>query len=104
MSKKKKVRVDLRKNRSKPPRQHGWTQRFHEAGLEDDVTPTGERIRAKGDLSRRRTIIQEETHHESGAEATAMPSVDPSICRQGRVLRVHGLVSIVEADDGRHYR
>jgi ribosome biogenesis GTPase len=33
-----------------------------------------------------------------------MPAVDPSVGRPGRVLRVHGLYSIVEAEDGRHYR
>ena len=33
MAKKKKVRVDLRKNRSKPPRQRDWTQRFQDSVL-----------------------------------------------------------------------
>jgi ribosome biogenesis GTPase len=99
MAKKKKVRVDLRKNRSKPPRQRDWTQRFHDA--DDNAAPTEERVRAKGELSRRRTIIQDEA---DGTEAAAMPAVDTSICLPGRVLRVHGLVSIVAADDGRQFR
>ena len=33
-----------------------------------------------------------------------MPAVDPGTCLPGRVLRVHGLASVVEAEDGRHYR
>jgi len=59
MAKKKKVRVDLRKNRSKPPRPQHWTRGFQEHGFAEEATPHGERIRAKGELSRRRTIIQE---------------------------------------------
>ena len=33
-----------------------------------------------------------------------MPAADPATSRPGRVLRVHGLWSIVEGEDGRHYR
>ena len=53
MAKKKKIRVDLRKNRSKPPRQRHWTRGFQEHGFENEATPLDERVRAKGDLSRR---------------------------------------------------
>jgi ribosome biogenesis GTPase len=105
MAKKKKVRVDLRKNRSKPPRQRGWTRGFHEHGFEEDATPPDERVRAKGELSRRRTIIKEEVAGDKGGqESAAMPSVDTSSCLPGRVLRVHGLQSVVETDDGRQFR
>jgi len=106
MAKKKKVRVDMRKNRSKPPRERQWTRGFQEHGFAEEAPTTGERVRAKGDLSRRRTIIQDET---PGANANAaagadMPAVDMSACMPGRVLRVHGLISVVEADDGRSFR
>jgi ribosome biogenesis GTPase / thiamine phosphate phosphatase len=106
MAKKKKVRVDLRKNRSKPPRQHGWTRGFQEHGYAEEATSQGERIRAKGDLSRRRTIIQDEspTAAAPGQESAGMPAVDVSSCLFGRVLRVHGLHSVVEAAHGRTYR
>jgi ribosome biogenesis GTPase len=104
MAKKKKVRVDLRKNRSKPPRQRQWTRGFHEHGFTEEATPGDERVRAKGDLSRRRTIIQEEGSPAAGHEPAEMPAVDSSVARPGRVLRVHGLVSVVEGDDGRQYR
>src|SRR5712691_8306872 len=101
MAKKKKVRVDLRKNRSKPPRSRQWTRGFQEHGFTDEATLSDERVRAKGDLSRRRTIIQEEDTAEGGAE---MPAVDESACLPGRVLRVYRDVSIVEAQDGRLFR
>ncbi len=106
MAKKKKVRVDLRKNRSKPPRPHQWTRDFQDHGFAEEATTGQERVRAKGELSRRRTIIQEETSADgaAGQEATEMPAVDAAACLPGRVLRVHGLHSIVQTDDGRQYR
>ena len=100
MGKKKKVRVDMRKNRSKPPRQRQWTRGFQEHGFAEEATAQGERVRAKGDLSRRRTIIQD----ESSQAVTDMPMVDVSSCSAGRVLRVHGLQSVVETEDRKQYR
>jgi ribosome biogenesis GTPase len=104
MAKKKKVRVDLRKNRAKPPRQRGWTRDFQERGPEETDAPLDERVRAKGELSRRRTIIQEDAAGAGGAEPAEMPAVDASECLEGRVIRVHGLANIVETADGRRYR
>jgi ribosome biogenesis GTPase len=103
MAKKKKVRVDLRKNRSKPPRDHQWTRGFEEHGFVEESTRSGERVRAKGDLSRRRTIVQEATGEAVGDDPE-MPAVDTGVCLPGRVLRVHGLFSFVEAEDGRLFR
>jgi ribosome biogenesis GTPase len=100
MAKKKKIRVELRKNRSKPPRKRGWTRTFRADDQADDATPTQERVRAKGELSRRRTIIQE----EAGPDLAAMPAANLDTCLPGRVLRVHGLQSVVQADDGRLFR
>lgn len=103
MAKKKKIRVEMRKNRSKPPRKRGWTRGFQEdAGFNDEAS--GERVRAKGDLSRKRTIIQEEADGEAGQEQTEMPSIDVANFLPGRVLRVHGLQSVVETADGKEYR
>src|SRR6516164_2581656 len=105
MAKKKKIRVDLRKNRSKPPRPRDWTRSFQEHGPDDDHSPSKEQVRAKGDLSRRRTIIQDESQAASrGTEPAEMPAIDISACLPGRVIRMHGLFSIVETDDGRLFR
>jgi ribosome biogenesis GTPase len=98
MSKKKKVRVDLRKNRTKPPRENDLTRAYQEGDGGPDDSRGTERIRAKGDLSRRRTVVQD-ADDESG-----MPSVDAAECLRGRVLRVHGLASVVETEDGRIVR
>ena len=102
MAKKKKTRVELRKNRSKPAREQGWTRGFQDHGYENDSPLSQERIRAKGDLSRKRTIIQDEAPH--GAEGAEMPTVDQNTCLPGRVLRVHGLASVVQTEDGRQLR
>jgi ribosome biogenesis GTPase len=104
MAKKKKIRVDLRKNRSKPPRERQWTRDFRDHGFAEDATVGGERVRAKGDLSRRRTIIQEDTAAGQGQAPAEMPAADATVCLPGRVLRVHRLVSVVETDDGRQFR
>ena len=99
MGKKRKVRVDLRKNRSKRPRDRQWTRGFQEHGFAEEATPSGERVRAKGDLSRRRTIVQEEG---TGRNDEA-PAGEPGGCLPGRVIRVHGLMNIVEVEDGRRF-
>ena len=96
---KKKVRVELRKNRNGVPRERGWTQKFQTDEAAHDGSATGERVRARGELSRRRTIVQDDTG------AGDMPAVDLSSCRAGRVLRVYRDVCVVQADDdGREYR
>lgn len=99
---KKKVRVELRKNRTKPPRERDWTRGFQDHGYQDEATSAEERVRAKGDLSRYRTIIQEGESGENPVEN--MPSADTNSCRKGRVVRVHGLQSVVEAEDGTTFR
>src|SRR5205823_8622204 len=97
MAKKKKTRVELRKNRSQPARDHGWTRGFQDHGFENEATLGQERVRAKGDQSRKRTIIQDQTPID--APADGMPGVDPSWLA-GRVVRAHGLASVVQAADG----
>ena len=105
MAKKKKVRVELRKNRSQPPRATSqWTRAaFRSTASSRESTRTGERVRAKGELSRRRTIVQKEDGEAAG-DMPDMPAIDAAACVPGRVLRVHGLYSIVEAEDGRLFR
>ena len=104
---KKKVRVQLRKNRTQPPRGNNWTRDFNEHGFAEEAPPHDERVRAKGDLSRYRTIIQD-TAAPPAADtdsATEMPSSSAvAATTPGRVIRVHGLQTVVETDDGRQYR
>ncbi len=100
MAKKKKVRVELRKNRNQQPRDRQWTRGFQEHGFAEEATAPDERVRAKGDLSRRRTIIQDEGPAADPAQQAAeMPSVGAE-CRPGRVLRVYRDVCVVAPDEG----
>src|SRR5262249_55380151 len=104
---KKKVRVDLRKNRNQPPRERGWTKGYQEHGYADEATVQEERVRAKGELSRRRTIIQEAAAGAQGEgdEPAEMPAVDAGACLPGRVLQVFRENDCaVEVEDGRRFR
>jgi len=93
---KKKIRVELRKNRSKPPRENDITRSYHEDAGQAEDAHASERVRAKGAISRYRTIVQD-------GDGNVQPSVDAEAIR-GRVIRAHGLASVVEADDGRLFR
>jgi ribosome biogenesis GTPase len=106
VAKKKKVRVAFKKNRQKRRRSNDLTRRYQEDDLARAEPATAERVRAKGDLSRRRTIIEEVA--EAGAttdlqssDPSARRAVDLATCVPGRVVRIHGLVSVVATDDGR---
>lgn len=93
---KKKKRVELRKNRSKPPRDKGWTRGFQQHGGADDASAHSERVRAKGDLSRKRTIQTD--------DGVSMPRADETQCLPGRVVCVYGLDNLVQTADGRRFR
>lgn len=105
MAKKRKVRVAFKKNRQNRTRTNDLTSSFRQGHASADDGVSAERIRAKGDLSRKRTIMQDEP--EAGArpasatdDPSASLSVDLSECLVGRVIKVHGLDTVVEAEDG----
>ena len=84
----KKVRVDLRRNRSKPRRISDWTRQAREAEGHDVLSHKSESIVAKGDLSRRRTII---VHDEDDTKKEGLA--------RGTVVAMRGLYA--EVDDGK---
>lgn len=95
MSKKKKIRVPLRKNRQNTPRRRDKiASQLDEDGDLDALHPH-ERISRKGDVTRYRTIIS-----ESDAPPGELPlrNVDVSGCLSGRVLSPRGGGCLVEAD------
>ncbi len=96
---KNKRRVDLRKNRSKPARDNGWTRGFQQHGYAEEATVGGERVRAKGDLSRKRTIATDDD-----GTGQVMPDIDPAVHSPGRVICCYGLDILVQTDDGRRLR
>ncbi len=101
---KRKIRADFRKNRNVRQRDGDLTRRFdrdNSDNLDDDLR--NERISGKGELTRRRTVVGAEVESDASGFSVS-PDVDLSTCRQGRVLSVHGLLSVVAADDGTFFR
>lgn len=98
MAKKKqrKVRTDLRKNRNVRTRSNDLTREF--ASDEESVADlaSGQSVSGKGDLTRKRTVADAEIDEEGLVSLAA----DTSVCIEGRVLRVQGLVSLVQFADG----
>jgi ribosome biogenesis GTPase len=123
LAKKKKVRVAFKKNRQKRTRANDLTRRYHADDLTKADPASSERVRAKGDLSRHRTIMTDVPEEGAGenvgdgsasapapapaasaeTDAASLRSVDLASCLAGRVVRVHGLISVVETDDGATY-
>jgi ribosome biogenesis GTPase len=102
MAKKKKIRADFRKNRTAKPRSGDWTRKFAAEGVAHDDTPQSERVSGKGELTRKRTIIaSDEPGH---AHADMKLDVNETTSLFGRVIRVHGLLSTVDAANGKTYR
>ncbi len=110
-----KIRVDFKHNRSERTRIGNWTRLYHEGlaipGRDEEENPdvadaeTGERVRARGDVVRKRTVVgsyvgQENLSGERG-DFCVLPDVDLNVCQKGRVLHVHGLNSYVEDEHGR---
>jgi len=86
-----KVRVSFRQNREQRQRNDDWTRRYHAGEERLDDERLSESVRAKGDLSRKRTIIVDDAD---------VPLVDETLWKRGLVVGVHGLVCRVERDDG----
>jgi ribosome biogenesis GTPase len=104
MSKKKKVRVAFKKNRQKRTRSNDMTRGYGETDPNKPETVSSERVRAKGDLSRHRTVMHEVSDDPDQLDQTPRLAIDLSTCEVGRVVRVHGLISVVQAENGREVR
>lgn len=81
----KKVRVAFRRNRHKPARDKDWTRQLELNAEQADDAPHTESVVAKGELSRKRTIIEGDT--DEGDDLAT-----------GVVIAMRGLIA--EVDDG----
>ena len=88
-----KTRTAFRKNYQQRTRSKDLTRKFQTDELEDESLATRERVSGKGDLTRYRTVAA--TPEEASEEEGTL---------EGRVLRVHGLESVVRTDSGTDYR
>jgi len=102
-NKKKQFRAEFRKNRASRARQTDLTRDFRAGDEHADSQARGERISGKGELTRKRVVVGQESDDDQGGFAV-VPDVDLSVCRRGRVLSVFGLTSSVEAEDGTIYQ
>jgi ribosome biogenesis GTPase len=83
-----KVRVDFRKNREKTAREKAhWTRHFRDDDVRHHDADKAQNVRAKGDLSRKRTIV---IWDDTGENLNH---------REGVVVHMRGLIA--EVDDGR---
>lgn len=101
MSKKKpnKNRIEFRKGHQSQPRERGLTEKYADSQDEID-TQNSQRISGKGDLTRRRTVKGDlvDPEHRDGIQSIQIQAAESTLA--GRVIRVHGLESIVELSDG----
>lgn len=81
-------RVTFRSNRSKPARDRSWTRQFLEHGFDETDPAARESVVAKGDLSRKRTVV----------ERDAAAPADGRL--RGRVIAMRGAIADVSAGDG----
>lgn len=94
-----KVRFDFRKGHQGQRREKGLTEKFAQSN-EDIDTQRSQRVSGKGELTRRRTVKGNtlDSKGKDAFDALELQTHDANVC--GRVLRVHGLESIVQLDSG----
>ena len=97
--KKHKLRAEFRKNRNVRTRSKNLTRKFDEGDETVEDLQSRQSVSGKGELTRKRTLAGAEVVEDDSGEVV-LPAIDKSICRRGRVLRVQGLVSTVQDDDG----
>lgn len=102
MSRKKKIRTDFRKEHQVRRRQKDLTRDYARDERAEDKYIKSERLTGKGELTRKRTIVGVEANAETAGFGVLRDVAKNAIC--GRVLSVHGLASVVRADDGREFR
>ena len=103
MAKKKKIRTEFRKEHQGRRRQKDLTRGLARERLTEDDLVKSERVSGKGDLTRKRTIVGQESADQSGT-FLVQRDVDAASTLHGRVLAVHGLSSVVLTDDGRTFQ
>jgi len=97
-----KFRADLRKNRSSRRRAGDLTRAVAADPDHAGDLASSERISGKGDLTRKRTIVIDDQPTGEGDGLSVSPAAEAAW--RGQVLHVHGLESVVRADDGRTVR
>jgi ribosome biogenesis GTPase len=95
-----KIRTEFRKNHDERQRSD-WTRRFRADNGKMQDESARERMSGKGDLTRKRTVLGDETASDKAGFDVLRDVALGTI--GGRVLSVHGLASRVLAEDGKIY-
>ncbi len=101
--KKRKIRAEFRKNHDTRKRTSDFTRQFARDDDSHEQMAPSERISGKGALTRKRTIQGAESAAEDAGRAVEL-HVDTNVSLAGRVLSVHGLASVVRAENGETFR
>ena len=96
-----KLRTEFRKRHDSRRRKNDFTREFHDGSANLEDLGKSERVSGKGELTRKRTVVGLESS-EAGDGFQVDLNFDEDRCLKGRVIRVHGLNSIVVAD-GKQY-
>ena len=91
----KKVRVRMRRNRQKRARTKDWAHGLRVEQFDDEAPRPSERVLAKGDLSRKRTVVDVDPDR-----LEALADQADVATRPGLVLSVGGAFCEVTTDDG----
>lgn len=95
MGKPRKIRVSFRKNREGRRRGGDLRRDYLEGDVGHEEAHGSERIRAKGEMSRKRTVVLDED---------GQLAIDESQAIRGRVITPHGLFCSVGTGDGRIHK
>ncbi len=98
----KKVRTDFRKRHDGRIRKKDFTREFRADSDSVEDLGKSERVSGKGDLTRKRTVYGEENSDQRDGFNVDL-HLDDGRSLAGRVIRVHGLNSIVRGADGVEY-
>lgn len=100
--KQKKIRTQFKHKYDERARKKDLTRDYAADAGNELESEQSERVSGKGNLARKRTVIGETVESDSGTEV--LLEIDDSRAILGRVLRVHGLISHVESEDGTVYQ
>ncbi len=97
-----KVRTEFRKRHESRTRKKDFTREFREGDQNLEDLGKSERVSGKGELTRKKTVAGSEDNDDRDGFQVDL-KVDSEVTARGRVIRIHGLNSIVRTDDGKQY-
>ena len=93
----------MKKNREKPPRKTDFTRGFKQEDATLHDLSKQEMVRARGDISRKRTVLVDIPGSGESLAAQPAPPADANFL-WGKVLQVSGLNHLVHGENNRIYR